>query len=134
MANDEPTTETVFVSLDWTHGVNVDGRTVYFGPGERVPVPTAVAEAKGWKLRSQADEVRAQTVGEIASEFRAKTPTSTDVTSLAGVPHLVDALEIAGFVTAVSIRDATEADLTAVSGIGEATAAKLRTAAEELLS
>jgi hypothetical protein len=123
MANDEPTTETVFVSLDWTHGVDVDGRTVYFGPGERVPVPAAVAEAKGWKLRDQPAPVRAQTGNAVES-----------VAAKAGVLHLVENLYDAGFVTAESIHNATEAELTAVDGIGKATAAKLQTAAEELLS
>jgi predicted flap endonuclease-1-like 5' DNA nuclease len=119
MANEE----TVFVSLDWTHGVNVDGRTVYFGPGERVPVPAAVAEAKGWKLHDQPAPVRAQTADAVES-----------VAAKAGAFHLVDDLRLAGFVTVESIRDASEDELTAVDGIGKATAAKLKTAAKELLS
>jgi predicted flap endonuclease-1-like 5' DNA nuclease len=57
-----------------------------------------------------------------------------DVAEKAGVGHLVEALGEAGFNTAVSIRDASESDLTAVSGIGKATAAKLKAAAKELLS
>ena len=35
--------------------------------------------------------------------------------------------------TAISIRDASDAELTAVSGIGKATAVKLKTAAANLL-
>jgi DNA uptake protein ComE-like DNA-binding protein len=78
------------------------------------------------------DEVRAQTPPK-AETAVPRVVSAREVTNASGVPHLVDALEIAGFVTAISIRDASDAELTAVSGIGKATAVKLKTAAANLL-
>lgn len=78
-----------------------------------------------------APDVRAQTP-EAATDAE---PTAHDVARKAGVASpLADALELAGFATAAAIRDAAIGQLTAVSGVGKATAAKLKAAAEELLT
>lgn len=121
--------EMVHVSLSWTYGVKVSGKIVYFGPGDRVPVPADVAQRMRWRPLA---DVRAQTP-DVAETAVLAQPMVADVASQAGVVYLVDALEAAGFATAESIRTASEAELTAVSGVGKATAAKLKTAAKELL-
>lgn len=123
--------ETVLVDLNWTYGVNVNGRTVYFGPG-RVPVPRDIAQRRGW-WTAPADE-SASAVEAAAGEVRARTVLATDVAAAAGAPYLADVLGIAGFVTAVSIRDASQKELTAVAGIGKVTAQKLQDAATQLLA
>lgn len=77
--------------------------------------------------------VRAQTPPE-AETAVSRVVSALEVTNASGVPHLAAGLTAAGFDTAESIRNASEAQLTAVSGIGKATAAKLKAAAEELLA
>lgn len=78
-------------------------------------------------------DVRAQTQPE-AETAVSRAVSALEVANASGVPGLAAGLAAAGFDTAESIRDASEADLTAVSGIGKATAARLKTAAEELLN
>ena len=58
----------------------------------------------------------------------------TDVAESVGGGHLTEVLQQAGFNWATDIASASEAELTAVSGIGKATATKLKTAAEEMLA
>lgn len=58
---------------------------------------------------------------------------AADVAEAAGVGYLAEALREAGFDWASHIVQASEAELTAVSGIGKATAAKLWSAAWHLL-
>lgn len=136
------TADTVLVELNWTYGVTVNGRTEYYGPG-RVPVPVDVAHRKGWLPAEDtaaeietavSADVRAQTVQIETLEVNISTLPLEAVTEKAGVGHLTGPLFAAGFKSVESVHAATESDLTAVSGIGKATAAKLKTAAEELLS
>lgn len=58
MADDE----IVYVSLNWSYGVKVAGQLVYFGPGDRVPVPADVAERMGWLPLAEPADVRTQTL------------------------------------------------------------------------
>lgn len=54
--------EIVYVSLSWSYGVKVGSQIVYFGPGDRVPVPADVAARMGWQaLADTAADARAQT-------------------------------------------------------------------------
>ena len=139
------TGETVQVELNWSYGVTVNGRTEYYGPG-LVPVPVDVAIRKGWWKPEEETVIKAETaVSEPGpADVRAQTlrieSVNIDtlpleaVTELAGVGHLTGPLFAAGFKSAESVHAAAESDLTAVSGIGKATAVKLKAAAEELLA
>lgn len=59
--------EIVYVSLNWSYGVKVAGQLVYFGPGDRVPVPADVARRMNWQPLAGSEtagataDVRAQT-------------------------------------------------------------------------
>lgn len=127
--------ETVLVDLNWTFGVNTPAGVRYFGPG-RVPVPGEIARRMGWKPV----EVEGETA--VSDPVGAPTPEQgeqvdypvADVADAAGVGRLTDALIASGFVLASHIVQADEAALTAVPGIGKPTAAKLWSAAQELLA
>ncbi len=125
--------ETVLVELNWTFGVNTPTGLQYFGPG-RVLVPAAVAQAQGWKPVETETAIDDETAVSETVQEKVATLLINFVTDHAGFPHLTEPLTEAGFTTGSAIIQASTADLTAVPGIGKATAAKLKTAAEELLN
>lgn len=123
--------DTVLVDLNWTYGVQVGDRLVYYGPG-RVPVPREVAERRGWPAVAAIDNNEPPHPFAPVEE-RTDYP-AADVAARAGVSHLTGPLVAAGFRFATHIAQAQVSDLTAISGIGPKTAEKLKAAAGLVLS
>ena len=126
--------DTVTVLLTWTFGVNVGGRTEYFGPG-RVPVPADVARRMGWEIVTDDTAVSDPPVSSDADDGEtAVSPPSPPVQHINGVNESLAAEMVAkGFITVDDVASATAKALTAVNGIGKVTAEKLIKAARELV-
>lgn len=114
----------------------MDGTTAYLWHGRLYTLEDAPADLLAHlQERGLIGGPPAAPVGAPTLEQGEKTDYPTaDVATAAGVGHLTQALAEAGFLTAVEIAQASEDELTAVSGIGKATAAKLWSAAQELLA
>lgn len=91
-----------------------------FGPGENILIPWGLAYSLG--LLSVDEAVAAASVAE---------PTGDDLTVLGLRADTLTTLQEAGFTTFAAIAAATVSDLTAVKGIGEATAARIQVVAQE---
>jgi hypothetical protein len=108
--------ETVKVDLDWTYGKN--GRL--YGPGEGIEVPLSVARSLGKVPATEAASERA-----VLEVTESQPPAVGDLPDdFPGRAHLLDA----GLGTIEAVR--RHEDLTQISGIGPATADKIKEALE----
>lgn len=125
------TTERVTLSRAYRYRKDGDTKATVYGPGENIEIPAAMADA----LRRQGALAPAKTdagIAETDAGANVETPpTQTPIPSdFPGRSFLVEA----GYKTIEDVAGLAKADLVALEGIGDATAARIIEAAQAALS